>query len=86
LRYPQLKGLPVVIGPSRYNFQAVTDELLAATALRIVRNPIELSATITELLAKPEERKAMGERGRNVVARNQGATARLCRMLVELLA
>jgi 3-deoxy-D-manno-octulosonic-acid transferase len=82
---PAAQSLPVVIGPSRYNFQAVTDELLAAQALRIVQNPEELGAAVVELLAAPEARKTMGERGREVVARNQGATKRLCRMLLELL-
>jgi 3-deoxy-D-manno-octulosonic-acid transferase len=82
---PAVQSLPVVIGPSRYNFQAITDELLAAEALRIVPNADELGAAVVELIAQPEARKAMGERGREVVARNQGATKRLCRMLLELL-
>jgi 3-deoxy-D-manno-octulosonic-acid transferase len=82
---PAAQSLPVVIGPSRYNFQSITDELLAAEALRIVQNPHELGAAVVELLAQPQARKAMGERGREVVARNQGATQRLCRMLLGLL-
>ncbi|MDR0779551.1 MAG: lipid IV(A) 3-deoxy-D-manno-octulosonic acid transferase [Pseudomonadales bacterium] len=82
---PAAQGLPVLIGPSRYNFQAITDELLAAEALRIVQSPAALGAALIELLVQSDLRKAMGERGRKVVARNQGATQRLCRMLGELL-
>src|SRR5690606_35031016 len=47
---PAALGLPVVIGPSRYNFQAVTDELLQARALTIVQNPAELAEAVLTLL------------------------------------
>jgi 3-deoxy-D-manno-octulosonic-acid transferase len=82
---PAAQSLPILIGPSRYNFQAITDELLAAQALRIVHSPEELGAAVLELLAEPDACKAMGQRAFEVVARNQGATKRLRRMLVELL-
>lgn len=82
---PAALGLPVVIGPSRYNFQAVTDELLEAKALQIVQNPEQLGETVVNLLSDPAQRRERAERGRAVVARNQGATQRLCQMLLELL-
>src|SRR5690606_37517364 len=82
---PAALGLPVVIGPSRYNFQAVTDELLEAKALQIVQNPEQLGETVVNLLSDPAQRRERAARGRAVVARNQGATQRLCQMLLELL-
>jgi len=82
---PAALGLAVVIGPSRYNFQAVTDELLEAQALTIVQNPAELAEAVLALLDDTGQRGQRGARGRAVVARNQGATARLNERLLALL-
>jgi len=83
---PAALGLPVLIGPSRYNFQGITDELIEAQALQIVDNSIELGHAVVSLVELPGLRQSMGERAKQVVARNQGATERLCKMLTDLLA
>jgi len=82
---PAALGLPVIIGPSRYNFQSITDELIAAQALQVVDNSIELGHAVVSLVELPGLRQSMGERAKQVVARNQGATERLTEMVIGLM-
>jgi 3-deoxy-D-manno-octulosonic-acid transferase len=56
-----------------------------AGGIRIVQDKDELGAAIAELLANPEEAKAIGERGRRVFEEQQGATVRSVKAIVELI-
>jgi 3-deoxy-D-manno-octulosonic-acid transferase len=82
---PAVAGKAVVVGPHMENFQEIADEFRGAGALVQVASPGELGAAIAELLADPEKRRAMGERARALVARNQGALAVTLDALAELL-
>lgn len=82
---PAALGLPVLSGPSLYNFQAVSDLLRQADAQIVVADAEELAAQLVRLCAHPEEARALGQRARAVVAANQGATARLCQLILERL-
>ena len=82
---PAAIGLPVITGPSRYNFQAVSDDLIAAQGMRVVADARELAQTVKALLAQPQRRKAMGDAALDVVRANQGATAKNLAMINELL-
>lgn len=83
---PAAMGLPVVTGPSRFNFQAVSEALVAAGGQLIVADPDELATTVTMLLSDAARRRAMGEAARQTVQANQGATARNLAIINRLLA
>lgn len=70
---PAALGLPVTIGPSRFNFAAICELLENAGALRSAADSGELGEVWSELLADRESRKRMGEAGKAVIAANQQA-------------
>ncbi|MAM69791.1 MAG: 3-deoxy-D-manno-octulosonic acid transferase [Gammaproteobacteria bacterium] len=73
---PALVGVPVIYGPSRYNFQVVSDMLLEAGGLCLVRDEEELATLVIELLADQPRCQAMTEAATRVIAEQSGATAR----------
>ena len=70
---PAALGLPVTIGPSRFNFAAVCELLEEAGALRCAGDSGELGGIWRDLLADPARRARMGAAGKAVVAANQQA-------------
>lgn len=78
-------GKPILSGPHMDNFLAPVEALRAADALRIVRGADELARAVSELLADAEAARRAGERGREVVRRNLGATARTVDKLVSII-
>lgn len=82
---PAALGLPVLSGPSLYNFQTVSDLLLAAGGQQVVQDESALAEAVIRLLRDPASARAMGARARAVVGDNQGATERLCSMILERL-
>lgn len=81
---PAQFGVPIVIGPHYANFRAITDDLRAHDAVRITTRE-ELAGALTELLANPDEARAMGERARRVFENQAGATARSVEALRDVL-
>jgi 3-deoxy-D-manno-octulosonic-acid transferase len=69
-------GIPVLLGPSVFNFAEAARESLAAGAALQIRDAGHLVATASELLGDEARRQDMGEAGRRFTARHQGATAR----------
>jgi 3-deoxy-D-manno-octulosonic-acid transferase len=82
---PAAIGLPVITGPSLYNFQAVSEAMIAVEGMLVVADAAELAAVVQSLLNNPAQQKVMGEAARSVVEANLGATARNLSMLSELL-
>jgi 3-deoxy-D-manno-octulosonic-acid transferase len=82
---PAALGLPVLSGPSLYNFQAVSDLLREQRGMIVVPDETALAREVVSLLQQPEEAKVMGERARQVVAGNQGATERLSALILDVL-
>ncbi len=82
---PAQFGVPVVMGPSYENFRDIVSSLEKANAIRIVQNSEELQSTIAELLANPKAARAMGERGRSVFEKQQGATGRAIEAILATL-
>ncbi len=74
-------GLPVVTGPSLFNFQAASDALQAAGAMQVVADANELGRLVVELLQNDERRLAMAQSARAVVAANLGATMRTLELI-----
>ncbi|MDG2176473.1 MAG: lipid IV(A) 3-deoxy-D-manno-octulosonic acid transferase [Gammaproteobacteria bacterium] len=82
---PAALGLPVVTGPSLYNFQSVSEELLVAKGMRVIQDAEELAKVLGRLFADQEERQEMGQAALTVVQSNQGATARNLELINNLI-
>jgi 3-deoxy-D-manno-octulosonic-acid transferase len=82
---PAALGLPVITGPSLFNFQSVSDQLIQAGGLIKVANENEFAATVQDLLENSEARLAMGKAAQVSVQTNQGATTRNFQVINELL-
>jgi 3-deoxy-D-manno-octulosonic-acid transferase len=85
LMEPAILGVPVVFGPYNFSFKETVDDLLAAHAGKLGRDASELAAVVVALVEDPAERRALGERAREVVRAGQGATSRNFALLAGLL-
>ncbi|WP_028452701.1 lipid IV(A) 3-deoxy-D-manno-octulosonic acid transferase [Chitinilyticum aquatile] len=74
---PCAQGVPVVLGPSTFNFAAIAEEALAAGAARQGESPARAIALALALLSDEGERKRMAEAGLHFAAAHRGATRRL---------
>lgn len=74
-------GLPVITGPSLFNFQAASDALREAGGMTVVGDASALGRTVVELLQDDGRRRQMAARAQAVVAANIGATTRLFTLL-----
>ncbi len=78
---PCALGVPVVLGPSTYNFaQAAAAALSAGAAVR-VSNAAEALDRVAVWLSDSESRAAAGDAARAFVAHHRGATARTCELI-----
>lgn len=82
---PAQFGVPVVMGPSYENFRDIVSSMQKANAIRIVQNSDELQSVLAEMLANPKAARAMGERGRSVFEKQQGATGRAIEAILATL-
>ena len=74
----------VVMGPSDYNFAAISQQLINEGAMQQASSE-QLTVCLKQLLERPELRLDMGMQGQRVVAENQGAVARLTTLVAEQL-
>jgi 3-deoxy-D-manno-octulosonic-acid transferase len=74
----------VVMGPSDYNFAAISQQLMNQGAMQQASRA-KLTICLRQLLERPELRDDMGANGEKVVADNQGAVARLTDLVGEQL-
>ena len=82
---PAALGLPVFVGPSQFNFQAICEQLEEAGALHTVADENELAMAIIATLRDEEVSRRMGEAGRQFIAANRGALERTCNIVLEYL-
>lgn len=82
---PAALGMPVLIGPSRFNFQSVSDELKAAGALQIVPDPAGLAEAVVALFEEAGRRREMGQAAQRVFAEKGGASRKVFDLLAQLL-
>lgn len=68
---PAALGLPILIGPSQYNFAEICSELEAASALRTVNNTEELGLAFIEFLSDTARCREMGKNGKEFVQKRQ---------------
>lgn len=83
---PAALGLPVLVGPSQFNFATVCAELTAAGALQTVADAEALGQALQSLLQDPLQRQYMGAAGRKVCAANRGSLERHLKCVETLLA
>jgi 3-deoxy-D-manno-octulosonic-acid transferase len=80
-------GAPVIVGPHMYNFADATQLALQAGAAIQVPDAGAAMQAALRLLGEEEQRRRMGEAGKNLIAAHRGATARhlaVCRRLLGL--
>lgn len=80
---PAQFGVPIIMGQHFTNFRAITYDLLAHEALRILGRE-SVANTVVELLQDHAAATAMGARARQVFDEQAGATARCVAALREL--
>jgi len=89
---PAAAGVAVVTGAHTHNFHAIVDLMIEANAL-VQLTPVEpsdaapeLTYVLSNLLANPDEREQLGQRGKQLVTNNQGAAERTLQLIAPLLA
>jgi 3-deoxy-D-manno-octulosonic-acid transferase len=85
LMEPAVAGVAILFGPFNYSFKETVADLLDASAAVEVSDQAELQSAIGRLLDQPNERQSMGQRARDVVMRNQGASSRNVELLKPLI-
>ncbi len=80
---PCALGVPVVLGPSVFNFQQAADEAVAAGAAVAVPHADAALDALLKWIDDPSARDAAGEKARAFVAAHRGATRRTM-MLLEM--
>jgi 3-deoxy-D-manno-octulosonic-acid transferase len=78
-------GVPVLIGPSTFNFSEAARAGIAAGAVRQVADASELIDQAQTLLADETARLAMGAAGRTFAARHRGATRRTLELVERFI-
>ena len=81
---PALLAKPVLMGPHIFNFSQVVTTLEQALALQVVADTGELQQQLVELLAHPDQARAMGIRGANCIAENRGALQQQYDLMLQL--
>lgn len=82
---PAALGVPVLTGRHRFNFNDISEALLAAGAAKEVDNVEALAAALIHWLEDEADRRQAGDAGRQLVADNRGALERLLGLLAPLL-
>jgi 3-deoxy-D-manno-octulosonic-acid transferase len=82
---PAYWAKPVVFGPHMENFQDIARLFLEAQACIQVQDGSELAASLLRLLGDRDMARQLGERGKQVLARHAGATARVLEQIQRLL-
>jgi len=83
---PAALARPVVVGPQTFNFAEVTEDLIAAGAVRRIADGEELGPAVVRLLARDVERRSMGEAARAVMERERGAVDRTMAIVEDVFA
>lgn len=73
---PAALARPTVFGPNMANFEEEMHLLLKADAVKMVRDEKDLLGTVKSILSNAGEAKEMGQRARETVLKQRGATSR----------
>ena len=72
---PAALAKPCLTGPSFYNFQLITEQLLKAKACLICTSEKEIANNLTAIFSNKEQMKEMGKAALSVVEKNRGSLA-----------
>jgi len=78
-------GKCTVFGPHASNFKQTVDALLEGQGAIMVKDKHELLETMRKCLRDPGFAERIAEKGREVIRKNQGATARTIHQIAKLL-
>ncbi|MGF1697580.1 lipid IV(A) 3-deoxy-D-manno-octulosonic acid transferase [Vibrio lamellibrachiae] len=78
---PAALGLPMLIGPSYYNFRDITQNLCAAEACHVVHNADDIAQRISFLFSEREQAQQLGQYAKQIVAESRGALNRTLKHL-----
>ena len=82
---PAALGIPVLTGSNNFNAQDIVDLLQEAGVAQVINSPRQLADEIVTCFRDPAGRSRRGQRGREIVAENRGALARLLKLVYPLL-
>jgi 3-deoxy-D-manno-octulosonic-acid transferase len=82
---PARLGVPVLVGPSMFNFRQMATAFDTACAWRRVADAQELGAAWRTMLDQPTDAAALGRLGRDLIEAHRGALERTRTMLAPLL-
>jgi 3-deoxy-D-manno-octulosonic-acid transferase len=80
---PAALAKPVLFGPHRFNFKAISAQMIEAGAAEEVSDADSLAQAVIRLLDDPEPRKAMGQAGQALVEKSRGSTSRILDLLQQ---
>ncbi len=78
-------GLPVLIGPHTFNFEAISADAVAAGAAIRIASATELMQEVNELFANAKRRHETGDRAKQFAVKQHGATERTMALLAPLM-
>ena len=81
---PAALALPVVVGPSQFNFEQICKQLESAGGLKTVANEQELATFLVELIEDEFKRNQMGLAARAVIDTNQQALPALLSVIEKV--
>jgi 3-deoxy-D-manno-octulosonic-acid transferase len=73
---PAVLHKPILTGPYLFNFTEVSELLIKAGGMKVVKTTDQLTEALQELIQHPEKRKDMGEKAYQTIAMNRGALDR----------
>ncbi len=73
---PAVYGKPVIFGPHMFNFKSIASAFLEKNAAIQVSDRKELAPVIEDLLMHAKKREELGQRAKQVIIENRGATER----------
>jgi 3-deoxy-D-manno-octulosonic-acid transferase len=81
---PASFGLPVLFGPSMYNFSTISEMLLCEQAAIRIDDAVALADQVIAWLSDASERSRYGENARRLVEENRGATDKLMALIISI--
>lgn len=82
---PAALGIPILVGPSQFNFATICKQLEQVGALETVQNEADLAASVSQLLADKARRSEMADSGQQLVKENQNALPELMKLIRPLI-
>ena len=82
---PTAYGVATCFGPNTRNFRDIVAQLLAVQGAQVVQDREQLQHFVRQALSDPESARQLGQRARELVISQQGATQRTIELLLPLI-